>query len=53
MNKKYVIPQTEILALQLFSLMIPASYPEDPSPAPRRLWRPGPGANYSPPAKIV
>ena len=55
MRKQYIIPQVEILDMQSSALMIPGSDPSDPHPhpAPRRLWRPGPGASYCPPAKIV
>ena len=52
MRKQYIIPQVEILDMQSSALMFPGS-PAEPHTAPRRLWRPGPGASYCPPAKIV
>ena len=53
MSKKYFIPQTEVIGIQSASLMIPGSMPDDPGKAPRRLWRPGPGAAYDPQANIL
>ncbi len=53
MRKKYFIPQVDILAVESFALMTPASPPADPHSAPKRNFVPGPGASYCPPAKIV
>lgn len=53
MRKKYFIPQVDILAVESFALMTPASPPEDPHLAPKGHYVPGPGANYAPPAKII
>lgn len=53
MSKKYFIPQTEVIHIQSSSLMIPGSDPSEPGLAPRRLWRPGPGASYDPQANIL
>ena len=53
MSKKYFIPQTEVINIQSASLMIPTSDPSEPGLAPRRLWRPGPGASYDPQANIL
>ena len=51
-KKKYCPTQVEILPIEPTAMMIPGTGPDDPH-APQRTWRPGPGASYQPPAKIV
>ena len=51
-KKKYCPTQVEILPIEPTAMMIPGTGPDDPH-APQRNWRPGPGASYQPPAKIV
>lgn len=53
MRKKYQSTHVEILPIESFSLMIPASDPDDPHMLPKGHFVPGPGASYAPPAKIV
>ena len=55
MKKEYKSAQMEVLRVESLGIMIPPSLPDDPvlTPAPQRNWRPGPGASYQPPAKIV
>ena len=52
-KKKYNSAKVEILRIEPTTMMIPGTGPLEPTPAPQRNWRPGPGASYQPPAKIV
>ena len=51
-KKQYHSAQVEVLRIEPTAMMIPGTGPDDPH-APQRNWRPGPGASYQPPAKIV
>ena len=52
-KRQYCPTQVEILPIEPTTMMIPGTGPLEPTPAPQRNWRPGPGASYQPPAKIV
>jgi hypothetical protein len=38
MRKKYIPAQMEVLTIESSMIMIPGTGPEDPHPAPQRIW---------------
>ena len=53
MNKQYWKPQTQIMRVDSYALLIPGSDPEEPHAMPKEHFVPGPGASYAPPANII
>ena len=53
MKKQYVKPQTQIMRVDSYALLIPGSDPKEPHAMPKEHFVPGPGASYAPPANII